>query len=207
MNAVPCIWSGATCAILASGPSLTREDVDLVRGRMPVIAVKDAIKLAPWADVFYGAGGDTRGWWKHNAALVAGFAGLKFTLDPKQAEYATVLENTGFSGLELHPTGLRTGKNSGFQALNLAVHLGATRILLLGYDMQPERGRDHFCGNHPHAHAPIPFADFREVFASIVAPLKAAGVEVLNCTRRTALGCFPTMTLEEALDGVVEALA
>jgi hypothetical protein len=203
MNAVPRLWSAGTlCVILASGPSLTCEDVDAVRGRAKVIAVKDAIKLAPWADVFYGAGGDTRGWWAHNAALVAGFPGLRFTLDPKMAAYATVLQNTGFSGLERQPTGLRTGKNSGFQALNLALHLGATRILLLGYDMKSDRGRDHFCGNHPHAHAPIPFDAFRDLFPSIVEPLQAAGVDVVNCTPNSALTCFPTMSLSDALDGV-----
>ena len=42
--------------------------------------------------------------------------------------------NTGEEGLELDPTGLRNGQNSAYAAINLAVHMGARTVVLLGVD-------------------------------------------------------------------------
>jgi hypothetical protein len=38
-----------------------------------------------------------------------------------------------------------------------------------------------------------------ERFQTMVEPLKKAGVEVLNCSRKTALKAFPRVELEQAL--------
>jgi hypothetical protein len=117
-----------------------------------------------------------------------------------------VLQNTGTDGLELAPTGLRTGINSGYQALNLAVHLGADRILLLGYDMGPDGTRDHWFGEHPDCQ-PSPYAQMREYFETLVAPLAELGISVINCSRRTALTAFPCVPLEQELARLQERAA
>ena len=39
----------------------------------------------------------------------------------------------------------------------------------------------------------------RYFFPTLVAPLRAAGVEVVNCSRSTRLDCFPRGTIEEVL--------
>ena len=101
-------------------------------------------------------------------------------------------------GLSTDPGALRSGGHSGFQAINLAVHLGASRIVLLGYDTQPTGGRDHYFGAHPHGYK-MPFDMFRWLFPSIVAPLEALGVAIVNCSRETALDCFPRRPLHEGL--------
>lgn len=196
MSAVPKRWPGETIVCLGGGPSLTVADVDAVQGRARVIAVNDAYKLAPWADVLYAA--DRR--WIDWHQGVPTFTGLKYSI---QANLSTmrldwhVLRNTGFDGLELDPGALRTGFNSGYQAVNLAVHLGAARIILLGYDLCPDGMRTHWFGDHPQEIAvPSPYPQMREAFQTIVEPLKAAGVEVINCSRRTALTAFPCSTLE-----------
>jgi hypothetical protein len=173
-----------------------------VRGRARVIAINDAYRLAPWADVLYAC--DAKFWkWQHrmHAEAIASFAGLRFALtrDAGQWPGVQVLQNTGETGLELKPTGLRTGRNSGYQAINLAVHLGAARILLLGYDMSRDvDGRTHWFGDHPDR-VRSPLSTFRRVFDAIVAPLQAQGIAVINCSRHTALTCFPVMALEAAL--------
>lgn len=195
MTPVPRLWPGATIAILANGPSLTRADVDAVAG-LRTIAIKDAIRLKPDADVLYAC--DAK-WWKHYEKTLT-FAGPRYALDPKAAPWATVLKNTGEVGLELNPSGLRTGKNSGFQAVNLAVHLGAARILLLGYDMRPVSGKHYWFGTHPYHTVENPYLHFRELFRTIVAPLKAAGVEVVNVTPGSALDAFPRVPLAQALE-------
>ena len=189
-------WPGCTVVCFGGGPSLTRADVDVCRGRMRAIAINTAYQLAPWADVLYGC--DAKWWAWHRG--VPTFRGLKYALEPKAGAWpnAQVLENTGRTGLELAPTGLRHGKNSGYQAINLAVHLGAARIVLLGYDLQlGPRGEHHWHGAHPNRVAP--FLEVDAFFLTLVQPLAALGIEVLNCSRRTALTAFPRRPLEEVL--------
>lgn len=196
---VPRLWPGATVICLATGPSLTREDVASCRGRARVIAIKDAIQFAPWADVLYGCGSDSSHWWPRHGDALAAYAGLRYTLDPAAAPWAQVLQNTGETGLEADPSGLKTGRNSGYQSIGLAVHLGAARIVLLGYDLQPDAAdRDHFFGAHPAKNRP-PLEAFRPLFSQLVAPLAALGISIVNATRATALTCFPRVSLEEAL--------
>jgi hypothetical protein len=162
---VPKLWPGSTVVCLGTGPSLTAEDVEAVRGRAKVIAINNAHALAPWADVLYAC--------------------------------VQVLRKSGQGGIDTDPTSLRTGSNSGYQAIGLAIHFGATRILLLGYDMRGE----HFFGKHPDGSAP-PFALCLSKFATLVEPLQKLGVTVINCSRKTAIPetVFPRMPLGEALN-------
>jgi hypothetical protein len=199
MIAVPKTFPGSTIVCVGGGPSLTVADVDACYGvHVHVLAINDAWRLAPWADVLYAC--DQKWWTWHQG--VPQFAGPKYAIaasDPITWPDVQVLENTGVLGLELAPTGLRTGYNSGYQAINLAVHLGATRILLLGYDLGPAPdGRTHWFGEHPDRQ-PSPYPVMREAFASLVEPLAALGVTVVNCSRRTALGCFRCAPLEDEL--------
>jgi hypothetical protein len=191
---------------LATGPSLTAADVERCRGRAVVVAVNDAHRLAPWADVLYSS---DRYWWAYHKGVPA-FGGARATIEYSPGRAPRELEKfcafvyyrqTGHEGLETAPDGLRTcGQNSGGAALNLAVHLGARRVILLGYDMGDTTGRRHFFGPHP---GPINgrhnFPRWRQAFATMVEPLRAAGVEVINCTRTTSLGAFPCVALEEVL--------
>lgn len=199
---VPKLWPGEPVVCIASGPSLTQDDVDYVhgvhlQGKARVIVINNTYQLAPWADCLYAC--DAR-WWKwHNGAQ--DFHGLKYSLDPPATrDYGvTVLKNTGANGLELLPAGLRNGHNSGYQAINLAVHFGANRIVLLGYDMQ--RGRDgkvHWHDDHRQAPS-VPFVLFLPKFPTLVKPLRELGIAVVNCSRETALTCWPRMSLREAL--------
>lgn len=197
---VPCVWPGETVVCLGSGPSLTQADVDACRGRARVIAIKDAVRMAPWADVLYGAGSDNPGrtWW-HREGPSLTFPGLRYTLDRECRHWASVLGMAPSAvGLSTNPETLALGHHSGYQAMNLAVLLGASKIILLGYDMQPTGGQDHFFGKHPHGNTP-PFALFLASFAQIVEPLRELGVAVVNASRDTALTLFPRQPIEEAL--------
>lgn len=193
---VPRLWPGSTIVCVAGGPSLMREDVDACRGRARVIAINEAIRLAPWADVCYAHHAEE---WDRWAGLPA-FQGLKYAYEPEAARWpgVQVLRCTGPHGLERDPSAIRHGFTSAYQAVNVAVHLGAARIVLLGYDMQlGPHGELHWhAGGDVRA---LPFGYWVEAFATLVEPLAAAGVEVVNCTRRTALRCFPVAMLEETL--------
>lgn len=207
----PRLWPGETAAILASGPSMTRQIADSVRHLRTIAVSNQGIDnvvdgelvpaFAPWADVLYSA---DRRWWQENKNATE-FAGLKVTIAPQggaafQHPDVKVMGNGGARGLETRRTHLRTGGNSGFQAVHLAMHFGARRILLCGFDMHAVAGRDHWFGPHiwRHAHR-SPYSLFIERFAEAAPLFAAAGIEIINCTPGSALGCFPRMPLEDAL--------
>jgi hypothetical protein len=186
-----------TFVLIGGGPSLTVADVEFVRGKAHVIVINDAVFLAPWAFCLYAA---DRAWIDAHDG-VQSFMGPKYSIDSRDPTTRSdwiVLKNTGPLGLELDPAGLRAGLNSGFQALNLAVHFGARRIILLGYDMSPDGLREHWFPDPPDRQ-PSPYSQMREAFVSLVEPLAMLGVSVVNCSRRTALTVFPRGSLADAL--------
>lgn len=219
-------WVGKTAVLLAGGPSLTPEQVALVKvshdkGDTKVIAVNDTYLLAPWADVNYFA--DSR-WWEWQTAgvskpligLTAGevcerfatFAGQKCSIQRSGAnivdEKVHILRNFTFPnhghGISLDPGALVTGRNSGYQALNLAVLAGSRRIILLGYDGRPAAdGRRHWFGEHPKASPIEVYEEMRKTFAAGEAPIAAAGVVVYNCSPGSGLDNFPKCDLSEVL--------
>jgi uncharacterized Rossmann fold enzyme len=88
------------------------------------------------------------------------------------------------------------GGNSGYQAINLAYHLGAERVILLGYDMHCHSGQSHWFGDHPKDFASnTQYERFIKRFRTI----KPAdyGIEILNCSRVTALDAFPRYSLDD----------
>lgn len=190
------LWRGETCYILACGPSLRGFDASVLRGRR-VIAVNDSILLAPWADVLYAC--DAR-WWQTRAAVIAGYGGLRVTLE-NQIPGVLRLRNAGVDGLETEPDGLRHGHNSGYQAIGLAYHMGATRIVLLGYDMHTGGGL-HW-NDRPERQTAAGFsrtlALMMPVFDTLAAPLAVAGVDVLNATPGSALRTWPGVELADVL--------
>lgn len=193
------LWPGCTLVVLASGPSLTEADVAFVRGKARVMCINDTYRLAQWADALYAA---DHKWWAYHEGVPT-FAGLKYSIQAESAQWpgVVVLRNTGYDGIERNPGGLRTGHNSTYQGMNLGLHLGATRIVLLGADMSTgENGREHFFGDHPEAlRGGPPKSEFVRWFETMVDPLRELGIEVVNCSRRTALTCFPLRPLEEVL--------
>jgi hypothetical protein len=102
-------------------------------------------------------------------------------------------------GISQLPGTIRSGGNSGFMAVGLALHFGAARVTMLGYDMQDTNGRIHFHRDHPeHIGNPIRsrFKAWRKCFAEMA---KETDVPIVNATRQTALECFSRMSLAEAL--------
>jgi hypothetical protein len=117
MVSVPRWWPDETVVCVGSGPSLTAEDLTYCVGRAKIIAVKDVVRLVPTADALYACGADRSQWWQRYGPDLQWFTGLRYTLDPAADPWAEVLEATGPEGLETDPTGLRTGHNSGYQAM------------------------------------------------------------------------------------------
>jgi len=189
------VWRHETCVCIASGPSLTQADVDAVRGRARVIVVNTSVRMAPWADVLWATDATWFRWYPEHQT----FAGLKYSLDShpqgRPADVRVLKEGVRL-GLSRDPEVICHGGNSGYAAINLAVHLGVSRILLLGYDLQATGGQLHWHPDHPKGFQE--FEKWAPRFQTLVAPLREAGVDVWNCSRSTALTAFPRMTVDEA---------
>jgi len=191
-------WSGQTVICIASGPSLTAADVEAVRGRGRVIVVNASFRLAPWADALYAA---DETFWQHYLPEINAtpFSGERWTCSSRAGRalglrYVKALPGSGWS---LLPNTITTGGNSGYQAVHLAALWGAGRIVLLGYDMQRTGGLEHWHGKHEgNLRNGRNFDFWRRRFVPLARDLKARRVQVVNCTRETALDAFPRAALE-----------
>ena len=209
------LWKGETVAILGGGPSLDQAQVDACRDRCRVIAVNNAYHLAPWAAMLYFS--DEVWWcWHHGGVDNKGvshpgdgryrkFAGIKAALQNAATYYrepaVRVLQNYDDNpGLCEIKNGVYTGRSSGYQAINLAAHLGVSSILLLGFDMRAVAGRTHWHMEHKRPTAP---EDLKNVmlprFQTLVAPCAQREIEIVNCTPGSAIDCFRRETLAVAL--------
>ena len=192
-------WRGETAVVAASGPSLTRDQLDYCRGRARVAVVNTTYQLAPWANLLYAC---DRKWWAVHGGAPA-FAGRKVSLETTDWDDVQRIACSGKRGFDLNPGYVRTGSNSGYQAVHLvAGTLGAARIVLLGFDMQPGKERDHWHADHP-APCSAPQRDtmarWRGFFDELAPGLAQHGVGVVNATPGSALTCFPRVALEDAL--------
>lgn len=193
--AVPKMWPGLTVVIMASGHSMSKAVADLVEPTYaPCIVVNNTYKLAPWADLLYAADHE---WWQANPEALK-FEGLKITIRGRPFKELQWIDYTGNDGFDDSPAFVRTGCNSGYQALHIAAHAGASRILLCGFNL----GGGHWHHAHPPHLKQTPLDEYQRwirKFETIVEPLRSRNIQVLNCTPDSALKCFPYMKLEEAL--------
>ncbi len=186
-------WAGEVAVCIGGGPSLTRDDVEYVRGKAKVIAINDAHRLAPWADIMYAC--DLKWWDWHNGCH--GFEGRRWTVDEAAALKHNLRYIKGIKspGLSDDQSEIHTGSNSGFQAINIAYLMGASKIILIGYDMKVSGSQSHWFGDHPDKII-SPYHMFINAL-NIVA--KQNKIEIINSTRDTALKCFPQIPLREIL--------
>lgn len=199
------MWRDQPCVILASGPSMSADVAELVRrsAAYRVVAINNTFRLAPWADMLYAA---DEAWWTAHKKEALAFAGHKVTCMQNAYPEVLLLREGPREGFSDDPGAVCTGGNSGYQAIQVAVHCGSKRILLCGFDM---RGT-HWHGRHEpplREHGEGLYAKWLERFDSIVAPLAERGIEVINCTPDSALKVWPFVPLEQALGNDAERTA
>ena len=197
----PLDWSGLTCVVCASGPSLTAGQIIEVKcAPVKAIVVNRTWELFPSADVLYAC--DFL-WWKMNYdRITKEFTGTLWTQDRGAAERwpkIYCLRNEARPGLG--KAGIRTNGNGGAGAINLAYLFGVRRILLVGYDMKlGPAGEKHWHPDHPKPLVQSQtFDEWKHKFQVFAKELKAAGCEVINCTPGSALEVFPRSTIEKEL--------
>jgi hypothetical protein len=193
------IWKGETIYLIGGGPSLKGFDWELLRDKK-IIAVNRAFQMLPWAGVLYWTDAQFYRWYRKE---IDAFAGTKITCRPLELPRKDIIVLQGIKsyGLDLRPTHICDGNNSGYGALNLAVKLGCKKIYLLGYDMHSEDGETHWHNGYSRRHNHTVYRRLFGYFQSSVKALDELGVEVWNANPGSRLECFPKCTLMDALAG------
>lgn len=227
----PDMWQGGECWIIAGGPSMPRqfevpeEIIQRVMNKEEkpnayspylspihskhIIAVNNAYQIGSWIDVVFF--GDCA-WYKTHRQVLANFPSLKvtscdrFANKPKEKS-----EGIKYLGRDKnHKNGISSDKskvswnnNSGAAAINLAVHFGVKRIILLGFDMCLDKGKvSHWHGNHAKPGErikPPPFKRHLVGFPMIAQDAKNMGVKIINASPNSAINVFSKANVKELL--------
>lgn len=162
--------------------------------------MNSSFRLAPWADVLYAC--DAPWWSTYLHQVRQQFFGELWTQSTQARDQYGVhwMPSNKQPGLSDAPGVIADGGNSGHQAIGLAHQFGASRVVLLGYDFQRTYGKSHWHGDHPRPLGNL--GDLPKWIArmnQLAVDARAQGMEIINCTRETALKCFPRAPLEDAL--------
>jgi hypothetical protein len=193
-------WRGEVVVCIASGPSLTQEDVDKLRGKARVITVNSSFRIAPWADIHYSNDHD---WWQEYGDEVRETCTGELWTGHHTAGLHQNLKTIPFlrqgKGLQRNPACINWGGNSGFAALQLAYKTNPRLIGLLGYDMKmSDQGQWHWHPDHPdHIKKGADFENWTQRFQRVADDFNLIGLPVINFTRDTALECFPRGSIED----------
>lgn len=202
---IPKIWEKQTAFVLGGGPTLLECLAGRTLDKQNVLGVNAAYTLGAWVDVCWF--GDAKFYWWNKDGLDA-FAGMKFTYNRGiRHGFASVAGQEGIDvvhrgkgrGLDMRVGYVGWNCSSGGSAINLAAQLGATRIVLLGYDMRVVNGQKNWLPHDEERTKLNPYVNFLRPFGRIKQDAKRLGIEVLNATPGSALRKFPFVNLDEVL--------
>lgn len=159
--------AGLQIIVVASGPSLTREQCAATAGHA-VLSVSRTFEWLPHARWHYAA--DDL-WWRtyHRDVHIP----ARYCWSPSACRRHSLT----------HVQGLK-GNNSGTHGIELAARLGASRIVLLGYDFQQTDGRTHWHEDYPWLNNAANCGAWIGNLAAVLADLT---IPVVNCTPTTAI--------------------
>lgn len=101
-------------------------------------------------------------------------------------------------GIDTTPGRVAWNRNSGASAINLAWHLGASKVVLYGFDMRDVDGESHWHNDH-QSKKPSPHARFLRCFPAIKRDAERLGIEIINASPGSAIKEFPIIDPMEAL--------
>ena len=195
--------------MFATGPSLTQEVVDTIRpykDKFVMFGINDAYRAVDYLDEHYAC--DEKWWTTHgddfrkkypNLSSWTGHAvgaASKYNLQFVKGKHA--------NGFSLDSKLIHYGQNSGYQALNVALLMGGCKFLLVGYNMKAVGKKKHFFGDHPAGlNKNSPYQSFIRNYETIQPGIKNL---IINCTPNSALTCFETADLKEALENESSSL-
>lgn len=190
------IFLGETIYIVGGGSSLEGFNFHSLSDKI-TIAVNKSFQHLSNPTVIYWSDYRVYRWYENE--ILAYKNAHKVTNKPLPDNNAVInLLSTGKFGLERDPHGLRDGGNSGYAAINLAYHLGAKKIVLLGFDMKVINGKSHFHEGYDVHKKPDQRVYERLMlpsFDSMADLLKKQKVQVYNASPESAITCFQKIDL------------
>lgn len=150
-------------------------------------------------------------WWERYGPdpVLERFAGSRYTWSPdvhRKFPYTELVEGRWGDGLSTDPAYIHYGHSSGYQALNLAVLMGCSRILLVGYDMRYPQGKPrHYFDKLSATVGEYPpelrkWSTFEGLLRCYESVARQPGLPpIINCTVGSAMTCFPMGCLTEEL--------
>lgn len=193
-------WEGKTVFLVGGGPSAGELDLEQLRDRGLVIAINDAARRLPWADVMFTA---DMSYVLRRQDLIRGFAGTKILAAPAGFSLPAGLgpvervERMPVGATSEDPMATITG-NSGFSALILAAARGASRVVLVGFDMT---GPGHWFGEYEWKCrlGVEEYPDWVAQMDAVAEWLRARGCDVVNVNPNSAIRCFRFADLGDML--------
>lgn len=180
-------WDDQPAIVIASGPSLTLDDIALVeKAKLFTVAVNSTWEKVRFCDVIYA--GD-QAWWRHNQAKID-IPAQRWTC----SRAAATLYGGHYRNRKVIP-----GYNSGANAVELVANVfRATPVLMLGFDCSLKHGVHHH-GLHERTGNPTPERVERWKLQFNSLQTKTANTEIINCSRYTEIENFPKRDLDEVL--------
>lgn len=198
------LYRGETIFCLASGPSLTAEVCEKVRGSRRIV-VNTSCMLAPDADVLYFT---DSGWYEPRREIVKNWPGHVMAMSrTAKRELPDKVKRIQGCGDPMFPPIFRPGvafiqqgRSSGHTAVSLAISLGASKVVLLGYDMRVVDGKEHHHHEYTGPRDLDQYArDFVPGFHGWHTAALRVGVDIVNCTPGSAVTEFPFADLDTVL--------
>jgi hypothetical protein len=160
------------------------------------IGINDIGLTEKWLDIWYAADWT---FWKHYQGHTS--EALKVCAGRKAIErgFADLLLNVRDAGRasQFVPGYAISGGHSGFQALQLAISLGASRVVLLGYDCKPKGKVTNYFGTKcAGLNRPSDYQSWPQFYRDLKLP---SGVEVLNATPGSAIDAYPNVSIDSLL--------
>jgi len=236
MWTVPRMWEDGECWIIGGGPSIiqqfgipadvekrVREGEDDPSAYSPwlapihnkhVIGVNAAFLIGDWIDMMIF--GDNKFYLAFHEQL-ARWKGIKVSCHKKfrSEDYRGcgikyLAKHRRTIGISPNPSTVCWHSNTGAAAINLAVHTGVKRIILLGYDMKTDgTGNQHWhmlykgLTSSGKTKRPIlmksPFQRHLLGFPAIAKDARKMGVEIINASPDSAIEVFPKVKVSELL--------
>lgn len=213
-DSLPRMYEGQTVFILGGGPSLKETNLKLIKGR-PVVGCNDAFRLGSWVDwcVF----GDKRWFlWQRNNGLHTYEELAKWEnreqvvccvpqlLDHKASYWPwlkILRRDEARFGLSVEPDTVCWNRGTGGTALNVAFLLGASRIVLIGFDMKMVDGKHNWHDLHQkRERSQIYQASMMPFLKPMSDAMKVTGLQIVNATPGSSMNLFPIMPLEVVLE-------
>lgn len=194
---IPRKYEGKPIVLCATGPSLPDavETLREFKDKIIVFGINDAYKIIDFLDEHYAC--DTR-WWNINGedfrAKYPELSSWSQCAESAKKFNLQHIPGKHLKGLSTSPGLIHFGKNSGYQALNIAYLMGGSKFILTGYNMQVVK-KSHFFGEHPPGlNKKSPYPDFVRQFSTIQLDI---GRMIVNCTPNSALKIFDQADLRE----------